>query len=208
MLFDLETTGLDVYTAEIIEGYFHVFEDGSNEILSSYHLKAQPTRWDYESEKIHKINYTTAMSYPVKCDALREFLRWFSSYVDHDKYCYANPNQMGAYVTYDYAVIRMQLWDVSDDHNLFYRFFKSKTNNNMYLTVKDADRKGLIDVHRSKETNRKSFTQENVYNSMFNEIYNAHEAKEDVLALKRIYLRLKELDELPNDIFRSNTHKP
>ena len=56
-------------------------------------------------------------------------------------------------------------------------------------TAKYCAKNGYFTPIRGK-SGRQSFTQENVYFALFGEKYNAHNAKDDVLALVKIYNKL------------------
>ena len=77
---DFETTGLNCYMHEIIEGYFSVHDNGKE--ITNYHLKSQVDVWNHDAEIIHQIPYVRTLTYPDKRTAFRDFLVWLADFKD------------------------------------------------------------------------------------------------------------------------------
>ena len=189
IFFDCESNGLNPYTSEVIEGFFIQYE--GEKIIDTYHLKSQVNEWSYEAEEIHKITYSKMKTYPKKHEAFRRLLAWLPR--DFRFITYVNKNTVLGTINFDVAILLNEL-DL-----LGYGFYYLKNN----FQMKDP-----ISVHPlAKEVLKgriKKFSQSNVYQHLFNETYDAHDAKADTHALARIYFKLIELSHEDNDILRLN----
>lgn len=192
---DCETTGTNVLNDEIIEAYFKVVHYGFE--LETYHLKSQVAKWSCEAEKIHGISETTMLGYPEKKVALGG-LNDFLKSLDGDTVfiCFANPNNMGEFYYFDKSIIEAQF--IYNEFDFRFPNINISKFISVYDMAKDAYKKKLFIPVKNPETNRISFSQENVYLALFEESYDsAHNAKSDVESLERIYVEL-------NDMLRYN----
>lgn len=183
IFFDCETTGINPYCAEVIEAYFYVNDE------VSYHYKAKPLEWSYEAQAIHGISYATASLYPEKSIAVKNLINWLSNIGSFRFLTYTNKNTELGTINFDFAI----LWNEFNLLGYPQYFFENKLDMkkplSVYDTAKYCAKMGYFTPIRGK-SGRQSFTQENVYKALFDETYNSHDAKEDVLAMVRIYNKL------------------
>jgi len=174
LFFDLETTSTDIFQAEIIEGFF------LDSLGKEYHMKSQVDTWSDEAQKIHKISQAKMQSYPQKAIAHIKAYNWLEKY-EHDYLwiCYSNPKNIYGHINYDRGVLINSFLEMDIDFTI------DKILSVYDLAVEASKRSLFAPIKGSK--GRISYSQENVYKALFNESYNAHNAKEDVLAMKRIY---------------------
>lgn len=177
---DIETTGKNPLTAEIIEAYFENLESGE-----SFEIHSKVDKWSYEAEKIHGIKLEDTVLYPSKQNAMKSLYLYLKSLPDDTEFImYANAKTEFGDMYFDCAVIEQQL-EWSGYH---YRF-KNKTS--VHTMAKRAYKKGLFKPVVKKETNRISFGQKYVFEAIFGyEPDNQHRAKSDVKALIPIYYEL------------------
>ena len=182
---DTETNGINPYYNCVIEAYFHI-DDKNN-----YHLKARPDFWDDQAALIHNISYAEAMSYHDKKTAWRNFLKWLPKNFRFVNW--ANKNTELGCVNFDHAIIWNELNLLGMPQYHLENHYKMKPSYSVYDLAKYCAKNGYFTPIRGK-SGRQSFTQENVYKALFGEKYNAHNAKDDVLALVRIYNELLRLN--------------
>lgn len=190
--FDCETTGLlGVSASEIIEGYFLLVDDNDN-VVDDYLFQASPEKWEVAAEEVHNISLDSTVSHPEKSKALFKLLKWINPALPI--YIYVNPNTIYGYVYYDKSVIQLMFLDLHIKNLIsyhdFYKYFRNFVN--VYEIVKDAQKNGIIKLQRDNKTKRLKLSQSQVYKSLFNRDYIAHNAKQDVLALREIYEYLKQ----------------
>lgn len=177
LFYDLETTSVDIFKAEIITGYF--LDSDGNE----YHMKSQVDNWSFEAQEIHGITENEMLSYPGKIKAHKDAFNYLKKYEDHLWICYANPKTIYGTITYDRGVlINCMLETLGED-------LKIENHLSVYNLVKLAEEKNLFAPIKGKK-GRKSYSQKNVYKAIFNSSYDAHNAKADVIAMKRIYEKI------------------
>ena len=196
---DAETTGLNCYCDEIIEMYFHI----NNDI--NYHYKARPLEWSYEAEQIHGITYGEANLYPDKSIAIKNLINWFSNIGSFRLITYANKNTELGIINFDVAC----LWNEINLLGYPQYFLENKLGMKEPLSVHDTAKycakNGYFTPIRGK-SGRQSFSQENVYLSLFDEKYNAHNCVDDTKALVKIYNKLLKLNNESNsDLFWHQT---
>ena len=177
--FDIESTSIDPFSAEIIEGYF-LLENGI-----SHTMKSRVDFWNYEAEKIHGISYMTMTTYPEKKEAYRELIKFIAEHKPTQFICYANQQTQQGFITYDLAVIKMQLFLLSGNHTFFYKHFNDNPIS-VHSMAKKAAKDGFFTPIKGS-SGRDSFKQENVYKAMFRTDYKAHSAIDDVIAMKCIH---------------------
>lgn len=183
VFFDCETTGINPYCNEIIEAYFYVNDD------INYYYKAKPDSWNEDAEKVHKISYAQALTYPDKKEALSDLAKWLKQFKSFRFITYANKNTELGVINYDVCA----LWNEFNLQGYSQYFLENKLGMKAPLSVHDTAKycakNGYFTPIRGK-SGRQSFTQENVFFALFGEKYNAHNAKDDVLALVKIYNKL------------------
>lgn len=185
LFFDLETTSLDCYSAEIIEGYF-VLKDENNKKISEHYLKSQVDNYNAEAYGVHGISEALMRTYLPKKAALDNLSEFLSSCGLFEAIVYANPNQMGSIYHYDVAVLQMQLMNHLHVDKLEHQPFKPQKITSVYTMAKEAIKEGLIDPVK-KDNNRADLSLSGVYKALFGNSFNAHNAKEDVEAMLKVY---------------------
>lgn len=177
---DLETTGTNAHTCEIVEIYAEY--DTSN-----FHRLIKPEVWSYEAQAVHGLQQDECNA-NIK-DALRDFCMW----LPRSKFnfiCYANPNVFESgtsnqgYYVFDIAVLKMAFYRLGQDS--YYWFINNVKYHviNVYEIIKDLHKQGVFDISKCEDLTQ--FSQENVARS-FGIYYNSHRATEDVMALRKIY---------------------
>ncbi len=114
---DFESTGTNVFEAEIITGHF-IHLDESFEVASTYTVECCPRIWSYEAEKIHGITKDQASKYKKFSKVYPGLIKWMKSTRSSELWCYSNSKMFGKIVPYDYAVLRLCLF--GDDESYFY----------------------------------------------------------------------------------------
>lgn len=196
MVCDFEATGKNPLVAEIIEGYF--IDLDTNE---EYHFKSKVDKWCESAEKVHQISYNEMLSYPDKKQAYWDLLDWLPK--KFTMISYSNMQSELGFLNYDHALLKHNIMDYLNLDS-YHKLPVLILSYSIHSLAKELDKTGLIDAPRNPETNRKSFTQENIYSYLFNESYNAHKAEDDTRAAKRIYERLLEIKESGKSITDKN----
>lgn len=179
---DFETTGINPMQDEIITGYF--VNNTTGEIFD---FKSQVNKWSDEAEKIHKISESEMHTYPTKDYAYQELLKWLPG--EFELVCYANQNTMHGFVTFDYAILKMEIMDhlgIYHEHQLPNRF----SSYSVHALAKQCAKEGFFTPFRNEKTKRESFKQELVYSTLFGKTYNAHSAQVDTEVMIEIYTEL------------------
>lgn len=173
---DFETTGISVYNSEIITGYF-LREDGLD-----YFFKSKVNKWSYEAQEVHKITEQEASTFPEKKQAIIDLIKWLPN--EFEFVCYSNPNTQDGFINFDFALLHEAV-QTELDLSSFNMPYKA-TVKSVYTMIKDSYKNGLFNPIRGK-SGRFSFKQTDVYTALFDTSYDAHDARSDVLAMKRIY---------------------
>ena len=195
---DSETTNIDLYSAEIIEAYFAVYDDGK--IIDEYFLNSKVDNWSDEAQKIHGIDYYKMLSYPDKKQAYNLFLSWAKKYKNPTFGVFANPCTTYGHITYDAAIIKREMFDLYGyNHAIYYKYFNDN-HLNVHLLAKKLAKENKFNPIRGK-SGRQSFSQVNVYKVLFQEEYDAHNAFDDTQSMIKIYEELKRLENNEQRIF-------
>jgi DNA polymerase III epsilon subunit-like protein len=200
IFFDNEGTDLNPYVTNIIEAYFYVNDD------INYYYKARPDSWNENAEKVHKISYAQALTYPDKKDALSDLAKWFKQFKSFRFITFANKNTELGVINYDVCA----LWNEFNLQGYPQYFLENELGMKAPLSVHDTAKycakQGYFTPIRGK-SGRQSFTQENVYYALFQEKYNSHNCIDDTLALVKIYNKLLQLNNESNsDLFWHQTN--
>jgi len=182
---DFESTGLNPMQNEIITGYF-LKENGED-----YHFKSQVDKWGIEAEFVHGITQNDCIDYPDKDTAMKDLIAWLPK--EFEMVVYANPRTQLGYMLYDVVLLKCAMMDylkVDRENHLPFNIRPFS----VHQLAKDCAADNLFNPTVNPNTNRKSFSQINVYKALFDgELYNAHCAETDVKAMARIYDKLKHL---------------
>lgn len=184
---DTETTGIDPYNSEIIEAYFELYQEGVK--VDSYYLKTQVDNWSQEAAEIHGIKENDMISYPKKLQAYTKLLTWLPT--NFRFITYANKKTFYGCINFDVALLMNELDLLGYSTHYMHANYKIQNALSVHDLVKDMKKKIGI---------KGSLSQSNVYDHLFNEAYNAHNAQDDVHALVRIHKKLIELSNDDNSI--------
>jgi hypothetical protein len=114
---------------------------------------------------------------------------------------WVNKNTELGIINYDVAILENEL----NLNGYPWYYLKNKHNMKPAISILDKARKcannNLFQPLKGK-SGRVSYSQENVYKALFNEKYNAHDAKDDVKALVRIHKKLVQLENENLSLFR------
>lgn len=113
VILDLETTGTNVFDAEIITGYF-IKVDLNFNIISEYHLKSQPRKWSYEAEAVHGIKREETISWPAWNQVYNDLLDWLEAYETNEAWMHTNAKMFGKLTYFDHAILRLRMGDMGD----------------------------------------------------------------------------------------------
>lgn len=197
---DCETVGINPMYDCVIEAYFYI--DDAN----SFHLKCRPDRWSYEAQEIHQIPEHVAMSYPDKKTAFRDLLKWLPK--DFRFISHANKNTELGFINFDTAILVNELNLLGCKNYYLENEYQMKPNITTHKMARDAAanklfapitgaqayRLGITSRESAKSSNRQSLALGSIYYALFGELpSNSHNAKDDVLALVRIYKELVRL---------------
>ena len=109
MVVDFESTGTNVFEAEIITGHF-IHLDQSFEVVSTYTIECCPKIWSYEAEKVHGITKEQASKYKKFGKVYPDLIKWMKSTGSRELWCYSNSKMYGKIAPYDYALLRLSLF--------------------------------------------------------------------------------------------------
>lgn len=183
--FDIETNSKEAMLAEIITGFFHCTE------FEDFFYESQVDNWSKEAENVHDIKENDMIFFEKKEIALKKLNVYLNSLPESTLFvCYANANNMGEYYHFDRAVIDMQmniygykvdLSNIKSAHTMAKSAYKS----NLFMPNKKLSKKNRL---------INDFTQSGVFNALFGYSFDgAHDAKNDVLACKKIYYELDDI---------------
>jgi len=192
IFFDLETTGINPYTCEVIEGNFQEYINDKK--TREYNFKSRVNYWCSDAAIIHKISKKECMSYPDKKDAYRNLLSWLPK--DFTFFTFANKNTELGVINYDVAVLENELNLIGCGNYFLKNTFNMKAPISVHSLAKEAaKRQCFTPIKKKSQSGRmiQTFTQENVYRAIFGRGYRGHRAKIDVDKLVEIYYELLRL---------------
>lgn len=156
LICDIETTSKEICSAEIITASF-IKCDSQLNIIDHQNFKMAPTYWTLhhdEATQIHGIDRRTAFQFPEKQSELKRLVEWIQ---DGPYYftCHANRQNKSGWVTFDYAVLKQELFDMNMHYEL-YRFCPTKFICSTHSLAKNLDRIGKIHIPlRVRDGNKK-----------------------------------------------------
>jgi DNA polymerase III epsilon subunit-like protein len=110
---DIESTGLNVFDAEIITGFFCLLDEKLN-VVDTRSIECNPYSWSDESEKIHGITKKQASKYKKFSEVYQSLIDWIDLSGATEFWCHSNVKMYGKIVPYDYAILRMNMMNMSD----------------------------------------------------------------------------------------------
>ena len=113
IVFDLETTGTNVFDAEIITGYF-IHADESFNIKTTYEIKCNPSTWSDEAEKVHGITRFEASTYKKFSEVYQELIDWIDVCKPTQMWMHCNSKMFGKLSFFDHAVLRLSMMGMGD----------------------------------------------------------------------------------------------
>jgi hypothetical protein len=187
---DFETTGINPYQCEAIEGYFELHNE-NKEVIAKYNFSSRVNNWSDEAELIHKIDYQDHLLFPKKQDAWEGLISWLAEIGDCIFTCYVNTNTKEGFVLYDYVVLAMESMDHLGINKMSELPFDFSKKESVHTLAKECEKRGFMQALVNPETNRKSYSQEKVYESVFGTKYKSHRAVHDVKAMIKLFYHLQ-----------------
>lgn len=174
---DLETTSLDVFSGDWITGSFGILDIKTLETIDELEIQSRPNYWNHEAYKIHLIREDKAMTFPDRKESIKKLSKFLPK-KDFIFLCHANPNQMGSFYHFDYAMLKM---DFVLNSSIF-DFWKIFDDEFVISTVTFAKEMG-IKKRKLNELAKK-----------YNIELNHHNAKSDRIAMEKIFKELIEYE--------------
>lgn len=113
IVFDLETTGTNVFDAEIVTGYF-IHADESFNIKTTYEIKCNPSTWSDEAEAVHGITRFEASTYKKFSEVYQELIDWIDVCKPTQMWMHCNSKMFGKLSFFDHAVLRLSMMRMGD----------------------------------------------------------------------------------------------
>lgn len=111
---DLETTGVNVFDAEIVTGYFLSVNPVTFEIISEFELKCNPFKWSYEAQEVHGITREEAATYKPFREVYSNLINWLVCQDSQEFWCHAKVKMYGKLTFFDHAVLRLRMMEMGD----------------------------------------------------------------------------------------------
>ena len=111
---DLETTGVNVFDAEIVTGHFLSVNPVTFEIVGEFELKCNPFKWSYEAQEIHGITKEQAATYKKFSEVYAGLIDWLSCQDAKEFWCHSRVKMYGKLTFFDYAVLRLRMMEMGD----------------------------------------------------------------------------------------------
>jgi DNA polymerase III epsilon subunit-like protein len=111
---DLETTGVNVFDAEIITGYFLSVDPVTFDILGEFELKCNPFKWSYEAQEIHGITMEEAATYKPFREVYSNLINWLICQDSQEFWCHTKVKMYGKLTFFDHAVLRLRMMEMGD----------------------------------------------------------------------------------------------
>lgn len=113
IVLDLETTGVNVFDAEIITGFF-IHADESFNIKSTYEIKCNPSKWSEEAEKVHGITHQEASTFKKFSEVYQGLIDWIDACQPKQMWMHCNSMMFGKLAYFDHAVLRLNMMNMGD----------------------------------------------------------------------------------------------
>ena len=133
---DFESTGTNVFEAEIITGHF-IHLDESFEVVSTYMIECCPKTWSYEAEKVHGITKEQASKYKKFYQVYPSLIKWMKSTKANELWCYSNSKMYGKIAPYDYALLRLSLFGLDDEAYFYVNGLKPYSVHSLVKVLQD-----------------------------------------------------------------------
>ena len=172
---DFESTGIDVFEAEIITGFFAVLDDHLN-VIETLLIQSNPFRWSEEAELVHGISKNQASKYKRFNKVYPKIINLLEKHKVKEFWCHSNVKLYGKIVPYDYALLRMNLFDC--DHEAYW----------LLNSIKPFSTHSLGKVLQDSFT-FSGFSLDNMCNTLGIEL-NHHDAESDCMATVQIIKQL------------------
>jgi DNA polymerase III epsilon subunit-like protein len=178
MICDLETTGRNPLSAEVLTGSFLAVNEAM-QIVDEMHIMCKPEVWGAEAEaasNIHGITQEMVKDCPSFNQVKTELLHWFGYFPFKHFVCHAKQIGFGKKVTFDHAVLRLNLFPSED----YYTFGKIFRESEIISTHSLA-------LHHESKYNFEKRDLKTVCRTLGVELGNHHDAKSDALACYEIF---------------------
>jgi DNA polymerase III epsilon subunit-like protein len=110
---DLETTGINVFDAEIVTGHFVVLDETLT-VRSTLSLQCNPFKWSSEAEKVHGITRKQASGFKRFAEVYQDIVNYIDASKVTEFWCHSKSAIYGKIVPFDYAVLRMNMMNMGD----------------------------------------------------------------------------------------------
>lgn len=110
---DFESTGLNVFEAEIITGFFAHLDDSLN-VVNTLSIQCNPWKWSDEAERVHGISRKEASKFKKFSEVYGEIVNFIHMTDAKEFWCHSNVKMYGKIVPYDYALLRLQMLNMGD----------------------------------------------------------------------------------------------
>lgn len=194
MIFDLETTGLLQSNPYIVSIALKLFSNETDELVYQYYEVVQPPHETYqipiESVKVHGISTDYARKYGI---SVFEVLKTLHNVFD----TYAIDTIIAHNVKFDISVLGIQLgrFDEGDVDGVK---LKTKMKNVQTFCTMMAGI-NVTNIYKTSMYGRTYIKQPKLvelYDHLFSDTFNAHNASDDVNACARCYIHMKQHDML------------
>ena len=113
LVVDLETTSLNVFDAELVTGFFCLLDEDYN-VVDTKLIQCNPWRWSDEAEAVHGITKKQASTYNKFTEVYEGLINWIQLSGAKEIWCHSNVKMYGKIVPYDYAILRLQMFNMGD----------------------------------------------------------------------------------------------
>lgn len=183
--FDLETTGGNPVSAEILTGYFKTliinFQEGTYDFVAELSVNCKPIKFIPEATRIHGITQDRASTFGDKKMGLRKICEYLKAHNDGFFCCHANAYIFGKHGHFDWTVIKNDLVNVSQEA---YHWFVSYFRDAKVISTHTIAKK-LIGLDHEEGLKLKHLVAHYGFGS-----YEEHNEVADVGMLIKVFLRL------------------
>lgn len=173
--FDLETTDKEPMGNQILTAYFYTVAFPGFQKVDECYLEFKPEKYRVESFAIHGISEKRAKSFPDRWESFHQLLKYMMKWKDSYFCCHANYSMFGISGYFDKQVISAVCFERSYELYTWFEKMKFKVMST-HTIAKDK-----LSLSNYRQTTIAEYYGIN---------YNAHDAKEDVLAMFKIFKKM------------------
>jgi DNA polymerase III epsilon subunit-like protein len=108
------------------------------EVVDYFDLKVNPVQWSEEAEKVHRISRDIASNYKRFNEVYQDLISWMQAYGVKEFWQHTKPDNYGKTVHYDYAILRLSLFNV--DQEAYFYMYRIKPYSTLTLAKSLQDR--------------------------------------------------------------------